>query len=176
MDRKGDYFGEVFLLRGCTGDDSGEIITPESIVRSDNDAIIQQLEPNSERWQRVIDAAARTGRYLVNLSLRCGHGKVALFGVEPDLDLYRACLLNMRLYAWNRPYFILNGDPRVIDVSPRSPNLRYANVWCPPDWRSWVRSDTYHSLDRIVGSNTCAGAAGDDSNAIAGQGRVGHLR
>jgi len=56
--------------------------------------------------------------------------------VELDLDLYRACLVNMRLYAWEKPYFILQADALVVDLEPGSPNWRFANRWSPPDWQT----------------------------------------
>ncbi|MBC7264786.1 MAG: hypothetical protein H5T64_10605 [Chloroflexi bacterium] len=135
MERKGDYFGEVFSLRHCADDQSTQLIIPESLVRSINDATVSGIAPDSDRWQKAFDPAARTGRFLVDLAVRYPDRKIALFGVEADLDLYRACLVNMRLYAWNRPYFILCADSLIVDVGLNSPNWRYANLWNPPDWQ-----------------------------------------
>ena len=84
------------------------------------------------------DPAARTGRFPIDLPLHCSERKIALFGEEPNQDHYRACLPNMRLCARTRSYFILNGDSRVIDIRLRSPSLRIANLWNPPDLRNWI--------------------------------------
>jgi hypothetical protein len=54
----------------------------------------------------IIDPAAGTGRFLVDLAVRYPNRSIALLGVEGNLDLYRAGLVNMRVYAWNRPYFV----------------------------------------------------------------------
>ena len=134
MERKGDYFGEVFAQKSCSDPQLGEIITPEPVVRCANDMTVGSMPPESDRWQTAIDPAAGTGRFLVDLAVRYADRKIALFGVEKNLDLYRACLVNMRLYAWNRPYFILCSDSMIIDVGPNSPAWRYANLWNPPDW------------------------------------------
>jgi hypothetical protein len=120
MKRKGDYFGEVFALRDCGDSQVGEIITPEPVVRVTNDATVGAIVEETHRWQTAIDPAARTGRFLVDLTVRYPNRKIALFGVERNLDLCRACLVNMRLYASNRPYFLLCADSMIVDVQPNS--------------------------------------------------------
>ena len=126
MERKGDYFGGVFARRECGDPELDEIITPEEVVRCAIDMTVGSMPPDSNRWQTAIDPAAGTGRFLVDLAVRYAHRKTALFGVEKSLDLYRACLVNMRLYAWNRPYFILCADSLIIDVGPDSPAWRWS--------------------------------------------------
>jgi len=58
-----------------------------------------------------------------------------LYGIELDVDLYRAALVNMRLLIPLVPHFILCGDALSIDLAPNSPNWMWANRWNPPDWR-----------------------------------------
>ena len=137
-ERKGDYSAEVFARRNCGDPELGEIITPESAVRLTNDMTIGSMPSESDRWQTAIDPAAGTGRFLVDLAVRYSDREIALFGVEKSLDLYRAGLVNMRLYAWSRPYFILCADSMIIDVGPNSPAWRWANLWNPPDWADLV--------------------------------------
>jgi hypothetical protein len=133
-ERKGDYFGEVFAHRDCGQPELGELITPEPAVRLANDMIVASMSPDAEGWQTAIDPAAGTGCFLVDLAARYPDRRIALFGVEKNPDLYRACLVNMRLSAWNRPYFILCADSMLVDVGPNSRAWRWANVWNPPDW------------------------------------------
>jgi hypothetical protein len=102
MGRRGEYFGEVFRLRECATDGLGQAITPEPIVRFINGSTAGQLE-EGDRQCLVLDPATGTGRFLVDLATRYPNRHLFLHGVEIDLDLYRACLLNMRLYAWHRP-------------------------------------------------------------------------
>ena len=42
----------------------------------------------------------------MNLSVRYPNRRIALLGVEGNLNLYRACLVNVRVYAWNRPCMV----------------------------------------------------------------------
>jgi hypothetical protein len=116
----------------------GEIITPESVVRVTNDIAVGTMVEETHRWQTAIDPSAGTGRFLVDLAVRYPNRKIALFGVERSLDLYRSCLVNMRLYAWNRPYFVLCADSMIVDVQPNSPAWLYANLWNPPDWAGLI--------------------------------------
>jgi len=136
MKVKGDYFGEVFTQRECATDRLGQMLTPEPVVRFINEMAIGQAEGKEEEWQTVLDPAVGTGRFLVDVSVHYPDRKLFLHGVEIDVDLYRACLLNMRLYSWHRPYRILCANSLAVDVRLGSPNWRYANLWNPPDWRT----------------------------------------
>ncbi len=134
VDRKADFLGEVFLRRVCCGDNGSLLLPPEAAVREANDVMMSALPKDEGRWETVFDPSAGTGRFLIDLAVRYPQRRIAVFGVEPDLDLYRACLLNMRVYARNTPYFILCVDSEIIDVRPSSPSWLYANVWNPPNW------------------------------------------
>ena len=93
-------------------------------------------ESEGDGWQLVLDPCTATGRFLLDLAWHHRDKKVALFGVELDLDLYRACLVNMKLYAFGMPYFILRADALIVDLMPASPNWRFANRWHPPAWET----------------------------------------
>lgn len=133
-----DYLGQLFSEKDCAIDEMGQLITPPWIVSYINDSVLQGLEEEEEkeRWKRVLDPATGTGRFLLDLALRYRDKKVALFGCELDLDLYRACLVNMRLFALGMPYFILRADALIVNLKPGSSNWRFANLWSPPDWRT----------------------------------------
>jgi hypothetical protein len=116
------------------------VITPPWIVSYINDSVLERVEEIEEgdegRWRLVLDPCTGTGRFLLDLAWRHRDKKLSLFGVELDLDLYRACLVNMQLYALGMPYLILRADALVVDLEPGSPNWRFANRWSPPDWQT----------------------------------------
>jgi len=60
---------------------------------------------------------------------------LVLFGIEINLSLYRACLVNMALMS-KHPYAIICGDSLRLDVEksgPSSPLWDLGNRWDPPD-------------------------------------------
>ena len=151
MEVKGDYFGEVFTQRECATDRLGQMITPEPVVRFINEMAIGQAEGREGEWQTAIDPCCGTGRFLVDVSVRYPDRKLFLHGVEIDVDLYRACLLNMRLYSWHRPYRILCANSLAVDVRLGSPNWQYANLWDPPDWRTAMVMEDGQSYSQRMG-------------------------
>jgi hypothetical protein len=131
-----DYLGQLFGEKDCAIDEMGQLMTPPWIVSYINDAVLEEAEEEDEaRRKLVLDPCTGTGRFLVDLALRHRDKGLALFGVELDLDLYRACLVNLRLFALGMPYFVLRGDALIVDLKPSSPNWGFANRWEPPDWQ-----------------------------------------
>jgi len=60
---------------------------------------------------------------------------LVLFGIEIDLWLYRACLVNMAMFS-RHPYTIICADALRIDEKyayTTSPIWDYGNLWEPPD-------------------------------------------
>jgi len=151
MEGKGDYFGEAFTQRECATDRLGQMITPESVVRFINEMAIGQAEGKEGEWQTVLDPAAGTGRFLVDVAVHYPDRRLFLHAVEIDVDLYRACLLNMRLYSWHRPYRILCANSLAVDLRLGSPNWRYANLWNPPDWRTAMVMEDGQTYSQRVG-------------------------
>ena len=149
-----DYLGQLFSEKECAIKGMGQVITPPWIVSYINDSVlgVTKEEPvrgtdeeegsEEERWKLVLDPCTGTGRFLLDMAWRHRDKKLALFGVELDLDLYRACLVNMRLYAFGRPYFILRADALIVDLMPSSPNWGFANRWNPPDWQTQMITST----------------------------------
>ena len=138
-----DYLGQLFSEKDCAIEGMGQLLTPLSVVSYINDTTMglaeeDKGEDEEERWKLVLDPATGTGRFLLDLAWHHRDKKLALFGVELDPDLYRACLVNMRLYALGMPYFILRANTLMVDLRPGSPNWRLANRWDPPDWETMV--------------------------------------
>lgn len=134
-----DYLGQLFSDKDCAIGEMGQLITPPWIVSYINDSVMElteEEEQGSERWKLILDPCTGTGRFLLDFVWRYRDRELALFGCELDIDLYRACLVNMRLFGFGMPYFILRADALVVDLKPSNPNWRFANRWTPPDWRT----------------------------------------
>jgi hypothetical protein len=83
----------------------------------------------------VLDPAVGTGRFLIGASLMFPKAPLVLFGIEIDLSLYRACLVNMALFS-RHPYTIICADTLMIDekyANATSPMWDMGNLWSPPD-------------------------------------------
>jgi len=60
---------------------------------------------------------------------------IVLFGIEINLSLYRACLVNMAMFS-NHPYTIICADALMLDqrfTGPTSHIWDWGNQWNPPD-------------------------------------------
>lgn len=87
------------------------------------------------RPQTILDPAVGTGRFLIEASLMYPNEPLILFGIDIDLWMYRACLVNMALFS-RHPYSILCANSLLIDADyagPSSPLWDYGNVWEPAD-------------------------------------------
>lgn len=134
-----DYLGQLFSEKDCSVEGMGQLITPPWIVSYINDSVMElteEEEQDGERWKLILDPCTGTGRFLLDFVWRHRDKRLALFGVELDIDLYRAALVNMKLYGFGMPYFILRADALIVDLKPGSPNWRFANRWDPPDWQT----------------------------------------
>jgi hypothetical protein len=136
-----DHLGTIFTDKGCANDKLGQLITPRSIVQVITQMAIggdgtQSSEKEEQGWELVLDPCTGTGRFLVEAAVQFPYRKLVFYGVELDIDLYRAALVNMRLVAWHRPHYILCANTLIVDVAPRSSNWRYANQWHPPAWET----------------------------------------
>jgi hypothetical protein len=88
------------------------------------------------RPHTVLDPCVGTGRFLIGASLMYPKAPLVLFGIEIDLSLYRACLVNMALFS-KHPYTIICADTLRIDekhTSTTSPIWDHGNLWEPPDF------------------------------------------
>ena len=136
-----DYLGDVFAEKKCANERLGQTMTPEPIVRFINESTLGQLTGDDDQWKAVLDPCTGAGRFLIDAATHYPDQKLALYGVELDLDLYRAALVNMRTYVCLRPYRILCANALVVDIRPDSPNWRYANLWKPPSWEEHMEME-----------------------------------
>ena len=115
-------------------------------LRIENQRLMNVLgiEPVWEKYavkpQTVIDpAGVGTGRFLIEASLLNPKAPLILFGIEIDVSLYRACLVNMALFS-NHPYSIVCADALMLDPAMSGPGGKlwdYGNQWQPPDLSSF---------------------------------------
>ena len=88
-----------------------------------------------KRPQTILDPAVGTGRFLIEASLMYPDEPLVLFGIDIDVWMYRACLVNMALFS-RHPYSIICANSLLIDpnyAGPASPLWDYGNLWDPAD-------------------------------------------
>jgi len=127
-----DYLGEIFTETGISSDKMGQVLTPKTVV----DFMIEITIPKDvKEVQTIMDPALGTGRFLLEASRLRPKAPLILFGIEIDLYLYRACLVNMAMFS-NHPYSIICGDTLRLDPEksgPAGPVWDLGNRWEPPD-------------------------------------------
>jgi hypothetical protein len=127
-----DHLGDVFTETGISNDRLGQALTPKPIV----DMMTEMTIPEEvKEVQTIMDPAVGTGRFLLEASRLRPKAPLILFGVEIDLYLYRACLVNMAMFS-NHPYSIICGNTLRLDPEksgPASPIWDLGNQWLPPD-------------------------------------------
>ena len=131
-----DWLGELFEQQECGNRRLGQNFTPRPVVQFMVTSVMLKAPDDDSRLITVLDPCTGTGRFLVATATMFPDKPLALFGIEIDIDLYRAALVNMRTFAPGRPYFLLRADALVVDASLNSPNWqRYGNLWNPPPWQ-----------------------------------------
>jgi len=127
--------------------------TAEALKFNDKLAEISiNLQAERARWHTVIgmrpllvkydpepitdlDPAVGTGRFLIVASQMYPEAPLLLYGIDIDISLYRACLVNMALFS-NHPYSIVCADTLMLD--PKYSMIggeiwEHGNQWNPPD-------------------------------------------
>ena len=82
-----------------------------------------------------LDPCVGTGRFLMVASQMMPKAPLVLFGVEINLALYRACLVNMAMFS-NHPYSIICADALRLDPEKTGPTSKMwdlGNQWLVPD-------------------------------------------
>jgi hypothetical protein len=127
-----DYLGEVFMEQRLHGRRLGQVLTPMNVV---NFMIQMTIGEEPKELKTVLDPCVGSGRFLLGATLAYPKAPLVLFGIEIDISLYRACLVNMALFS-NHPYSIICADTLRLDIEksgPSSPLWDYGNCWDPPD-------------------------------------------
>ena len=102
---------------------------------------VQQMQPILTKYDpdpepvSDLDPATGTGRFLLVASLMYPESPLLLYGIEIDLFLYRACLVNMAMFS-NHPYSIICADTLMLNPDLSGPGgdlWTLGNRWNPPD-------------------------------------------
>lgn len=93
------------------------------------------IKPMQFPLKTQLDPCVGTGRFLMVASQMMPKAPLILFGIEINLSLYRACLVNMALFS-NHPFSIVCADSLQLD--PKKSGLtstlwNLGNRWNPPD-------------------------------------------
>jgi len=125
-----DYPGEIFQDLRLGG--MGQELTPKPVI----DLMLKMTFPEKiTEVQTLLDPCVGSGRFLIEATNLYQDAPLILFGVEVDLWLYRACLVNMKMFA-KHPYSIICADTLRLDPEksgPASPIWDLGNRWEPPD-------------------------------------------
>jgi len=76
-----------------------------------------------------------TGRFLLEASLLYSKAPLLLYGIEIDVSLYRACVVNLSMFS-RHPFSIICADSLRLDprlCGPASLLWLLGNHWDPPD-------------------------------------------
>lgn len=125
-----DYLGEIYTDERLVG--PGQNMTPKGVV----DMMIKMTYPDKvTKLSTQLDPCVGTGRFLFEASILMPKAPLVLFGIEINLSLYRACLVNMAMFS-NHPYSIICADTFRLDpdiTGPTSKIWDLGNRWNPPD-------------------------------------------
>ena len=125
-----DHLGEVYTELGLVG--PGQNMTPKTIV----DFMIKATYPEKvTKISTQLDPCVGSGRFLFEASILMPEAPLVLFGIEINLSLYRACLVNMAMFS-NHPYSIICADTLRLDPDKSGPSSKLwdlGNRWNPPD-------------------------------------------
>lgn len=126
-----DHLGSIFEEHMLAGRKNrlGQMLTPINVVDF-MIKIVGRSKP-SDQIETVNDPATGTGRFLVEQSRLNPHVPMVLTGIEIDLMLYRAALVNMALYSLH-PYSIICANALAIRADAYQ-IWEFGNLWNPPD-------------------------------------------
>jgi hypothetical protein len=131
-----DHLGEIFVEQELAGRKNrlGQMLTPKQIVDFMIKCTLDFDKPTKEP-RTVLDPCVGSGRFLIEASLMNPEKPLILFGIEIDVTLYRACLVNMALFS-HHPYSIIRADTLMLELPfsmPGSVVWNLGNRWDPAD-------------------------------------------
>ncbi|MCJ7430146.1 N-6 DNA methylase [Candidatus Bathyarchaeota archaeon] len=141
-----DHLGDLFCELELAGrkNSLGQMLTPKQIVDfmikcvlTENEKTAKKKKPNEPIT--YMDPCVGTGRFLIEATLLEPQKPLILFGIEIDVTLYRACLVNMALFS-NHPYSIIRADTLMLNLdasTPSGPVWNLGNLWDPADLQEY---------------------------------------
>lgn len=132
-ERPWDYLGEVFIEHRLDNTALGQNLTPKGVI----DMMVKMTmgdENEIKELKTVLDPCVGTGRFLLETSLLYPNAPLRLYGIEIDLSLYRACVVNLSLFS-KHPFTILCGNTLLLPQTCycNHPIWLLGNRWDPPD-------------------------------------------
>ena len=125
-----DHIGELYTELGLVG--PGQNMTPKGVV----DMMIKMTYPDKvTKISTQLDPCVGTGRFLFEASILMPDAPLILFGIEINVSLYRACLVNMAMFS-KHPYSIICADTLRLDPKITGPSSKLwdlGNRWDPAD-------------------------------------------
>jgi hypothetical protein len=129
-----DHLGDIFVEWELAGKANrlGQILTPRQIIEFMVQSAMGEHKPSkSSEPETVLDPCAGTGRFPLIETLMFPDRSLVIYGIEIDLTLYRACLVNMALFS-NHPYSIVCADALRM-FNDNSDAWAKGNLWNPAD-------------------------------------------
>jgi len=99
-----------------------------------------------------MDPCVGTGRFLLEASIMFPKANLVLFGIDINLSMYRACLVNM-VHMSNHCFSLLCADSlRLGECGPSNKIWDLGNRWSPPDITEfyWKPKPTIPFLQRYI--------------------------
>lgn len=116
----------------------GQVLTPKNVVEAMTRMCYESAEKTWVKPKTQLDPCVGTGRFLIYPSILFPDYKknpLLLFGVEIDLSLYRACIVNLSLFS-KHPFSIVCADTLMLDPNLTGCNspiwILAGNRWDPP--------------------------------------------
>ena len=138
-----DHLGGIFEEYMLAGSKNrlGQMLTPINVV----DMMIMMLKGDKPitKVESILEPALGTGRMLIEYSQLNPQKPLVLYGIEVDVNMYHAALVNMALYSVH-PYAIICANTLALDDTNHPELWNLANQWEPPDMELF-----YHGLKRF---------------------------
>jgi hypothetical protein len=134
-----DYLGEIFEEINLSSQRSGQFFTPRNVCTF---MAKMTLPDKITKIQTILEPALGTGRMLLAVNEVFPDAPLIFFGVEIDLWLYRAAMVNMKMFS-KHPYGIICANSLMMgEMGPASPcwdlssywtGTKYQHKWEPED-------------------------------------------
>jgi hypothetical protein len=125
-DHLGDIWTELELGKQSR---LGQFLTPRPVVEM---MVLMNILEEPTEPQTLLDPCVGMGRFLLGAMIKYPYAPITCYGVDIDLLMYRACLVNMKLFA-TLPYYIIRADSLRLDLYVNSPIWKLANTWDPAE-------------------------------------------
>jgi len=115
------------------------------------------VRPTKFPMSTQLDPCVGTGRFLLEASIMFPKANLVLFGIDINLSMYRACLVNMT-HMSNHCFSLICANTLLLDPDRTGPSSKMwdlGNRWDPPDIAEfyWKPKPRVPFLQRYVKAN-----------------------